>query len=80
MDNKNLILLTATALVITTVTIISSTTLLASLLKLSLGSTEGSFLLWLLSTMITLGSGIIQVWVVINSIFMGVKLLEMYQE
>ena len=80
MDNKNLILLTATALVITTVTIISITTLLASLLKLSLGSTEGSFLLWLLSTMITLGSGIIQVWVVINSIFMGVKLLEMYQE
>ena len=80
MNNKNLILLTATALVITTVTIISSTTLLASLLKLSLGSTEGSFLLWLLSTMITLGSGIIQVWVVINSLFMGAKLLEMYQE
>ena len=80
MNNKNFILLTATVLVITTVTIISSTTLLASLLKLSLGSTEGSFFLWLLSTTITLSSGIIQVWVVINSIFMGAKLLEMYQE
>ena len=61
MNNKNFILLTATVLVITTVTIISSTTLLASLLKLSLGSTEGSFLLWFLSTAITLGSGIIHV-------------------
>lgn len=80
MNNKNLILLTATALVITTVTIISSTTLLASLLKLSLGSTEGSFWLWLLSTTISLGSGVIQVWAVVNSIWMGAKLLEMYQE
>jgi hypothetical protein len=80
MDNKNFILLTATVLVITTVTIISSTTLLASLLKLSLGGTEGSFFLWLLSTTITLGSGIIQVWAVVNSIYMGAKLLEMYQE
>lgn len=80
MENKNLILLTATALAIATVTIISSTTLLASLLKLSLGSTEGSFFLWLLSTIITLGSGIIQVWAVVNSIYMGAKLLEMYQE
>lgn len=80
MYNKNFILLTATVLVITTVTIISSTTLLVSLLKLSLGSTEGSFFLWLLSTMISLGSGIIQVWVVVNSIYMGAKLLEMYQE
>lgn len=80
MYNKNFILLTATVLVITTVTIISSTTLFASLLKLSLGSTEGSPLLWLLSTVISLGSGIIQVWVVVNNIYMGAKLLEMYQE
>ena len=80
MNNKKYILLTATALVITTVTIISSTTLLASLLEHYLGNIEGPFWLWLLSTTITLVSGIIQVWVVVNSIYMGAKLLEMYQE
>lgn len=80
MKNKKFILLTATVLVITTVTIISSTTLLASLLKLSLDNIEGSFWFWLLSTTISLGSGVIQVWVVVNSIWMGAKLLEMYQE
>ena len=80
MNNKKYILLTATALVITTVTIIPSTTLLASLLKHYLDNIEGSFWLWLLSTTITLGSSIIQVWVVVNSIYMGAKLLEMYQE
>jgi len=80
MENKNLILLTATALAIATVTIVSSTTLLASLLKLSLDNIEGPFFLWLLSTMISLGSGIIQVLVVVNSIYIGAKLLEMYQE